>query len=196
MSTSEPGAERITELLRAWSSGDEQALERLTPLVYPELRRIARRYMQREKPDNTLQPTALVHEAYLRLVDANIAQWQDRAHFFAVCAQMMRRILVSSARKRVAEKRGGNGPEIELVESLDGGPVRDEQMIVLDDSLDALASFDARKAKVVELRFFGGLSVLETAQVLKTSEQTILRDWKLARIWLAREMEAPGGTAR
>ena len=192
----EPAIEGITALLKAWSGGDEQALERLTPLVYPELRRMARRFVMRENAENSLQPTALVHEAYLRLVDANQAHWQDRAHFFAVCAQMMRRILVSAARKRAAEKRGGGGPVIELNEAIDGAPMRDDQMIVLDDSMNALAKFDARKAKVVELRFFGGLSVRETAEVLKTSEQTVLRDWKLARTWLAREMEMGGGAGR
>jgi RNA polymerase sigma-70 factor, ECF subfamily len=190
----EPPLGQVTVLLRAWGEGDEQALERLTPLVYPELRRIARRYLQRERIGHTLQPTALVHEAYLRLVDVNIAQWQDRAHFFAVCAQMMRRILVSAARARTTGKRGGGGVQLELNEAIDGVPMRDEQMILLDDALDALAKFDARKEKVVELRFFGGLSVQETAQVLKTSEQTVLRDWKLARSWLAREMEAPAAS--
>ena len=190
----EPPVEGITALLKAWSGGDEQALERLTPLVYPELRRIARQYLRRENPGNTLQPTALVHEAWLRLVDANQAHWQDRAHFFAVCAQIMRRILVSAARKRTAEKRGGGGFTVELNESIDSAPMRDEQMIVLDDSMNALARFDPRKAKVVELRFFGGLSVRETAEVLKTSEQTVLRDWRLARTWLAREMELAGGS--
>jgi RNA polymerase sigma factor (TIGR02999 family) len=186
-------SEGITALLKAWSGGDEQALERLTPLVYPELRRMARQYLRRENPGNTLQPTALVHEAWLRLVDANQTHWQDRAHFFAVCAQMMRRILVSAARRRTAEKRGGGGVAVELNEAIDGAPLRDDQMIVLDDSMNALARFDARKAKVVELRFFGGLSVRETAEVLKTSEQTVLRDWRLARTWLAREMEFAGG---
>lgn len=196
MSSQEQPAESITALLKAWTGGDEQALERLTPLVYPELLRIARQYMRRENPGHTLQPTALVHEAYLRLVDAKVAQWQDRAHFFAVCAQMMRRILVSAARKRTAEKRGGGGVAVELNESLDGAPMRDEQMIALEDSLSALAKFDARKEMVVELRFFGGLSVQETAQVLKISEQTVLRDWRLARTWLTREMEAHGGGAK
>jgi len=189
----EQPTEGITALLKAWTGGDEQALERLTPLVYPEMRRIARQYMRHENAANTLQPTALVHEAYLRLVDANLAHWEDRAHFFAVCAQMMRRILVSAARKRTAEKRGGGGVAIELNESIDGAPLRDRQVLALDDSMNALAQFDARKAKVVELRFFGGLSVQETANVLKTSEQTVMRDWKLARTWLAREMEMAGG---
>lgn len=195
MSSPQDSIDGITGLLKAWTGGDEQALERLTPLVYPELRRIARQYMRHENAGNTLQPTALVHEAYLRLVDANLAQWQDRAHFFAVCAQMMRRILVSAARKRTAEKRGGGGVVVELNESIDGAPMRDRQVIALDDSMNALAEFDSRKAKVVELRFFGGLSVQETANVLRTSEQTVLRDWKLARSWLAREMEAAGGGA-
>jgi len=189
---SEQAIESITALLQAWSGGDEGALERLTPLVYPELLRMARQYMRRESGGNTLQPTALVHEAYLRLVDAKVGQWQDRAHFFAVCAQMMRRILVSSARKRTAGKRGGGIVRVRVEESLDGAPMRDDQMIALDDSLKALARFDARKERVVELRFFGGLSVQETAQVLRTSEQTVLRDWRLARSWLARELDAPG----
>jgi RNA polymerase sigma-70 factor, ECF subfamily len=191
--SAEAPAERITVLLRAWSEGDEQALERLTPLVYPELRKIAGRYLQRERVGHTLQPTALVHEAYLRLVDARIAQWQDRAHFFAVCAQMMRRILVSAARARTAECRGGGAVRLALNDSIDGVPMRDENMIALDDALGALAKLDPRKEKVVELRFFGGLSVQETAQVLKTSEQTVLRDWKMARSWLAREMEPSAG---
>jgi RNA polymerase sigma factor (TIGR02999 family) len=186
--------EGITALLKAWSGGDEQALERLTPIVYPELRRIAARYVRRESAGNTLQPTALVHEVYLRLIDVRLAHWEDRAHFFAVCAQMMRRILVSAARKRTAEKRGGAGIAVELNDSIDGAPMRDERIIALDDSMNALAKFDPRKAKVVELRFFGGLSVQETANVLKTSEQTVLRDWRLARTWLEREMESvPGG---
>ncbi len=181
--------EGITALLKAWSGGDEQALERLTPLVYPELRRMARQYLRRENAGNSLQATALVHETYLRLVDTNLAHWQDRAHFFAVCAQMMRRILVSAARRRTAAKRGAGGLTVELNESIHGGALRDDQMIVLDDSMNALARFDPRKAKVVELRFFGGLSVQETAEVLRTSEQTVLRDWRLARTWLAREMD-------
>ena len=141
-------------MLKAWSGGDEQALERLTPIVYPELRRMAVRCMRRENARNTLQPTALVHEAYLRLIDAKLAHWEDRAHFFAVCAQMMRRILVSAARKRTAGKRGGAGVAVELNESIDGAPMRDDRVIALDDSMNALAKFDPRKAKVVELRFW------------------------------------------
>ena len=187
--------ESITALLKAWNTGDEGALEKLTPVVYPELRRMAARYMRRESAGNTLQPTALVHEAYLRLVDANLAHWQDRAHFYAVCAQMMRRILVSAARKRTAEKRGGAAVAIELNDSIDSAPMPDSRIIALDDSMNALGAFDPRKAKVVELRFFGGLSVNETAAVLKTSEQTVLRDWRLARAWLERQMESVTGRA-
>lgn len=156
---------------------------------------MARRYMRREGPGNSLQATALVHEAYLKLVDLQVAEWQDRAHFFAIAARMMRRILVDSARARDAGKRGGGAPRLELNESLDGQPMRDDQMVKLDDALQALAKFDARKAQVVELRFFGGLSTEETGEVLKISVPSVLRDWKLARAWLAREMDAgQGGT--
>ncbi len=185
----------ITKLLRAWGGGDGAALDRLAPMVYTELRAMARRYMRREGPGNSLQATALVHEAYLKLVDLQVAEWQDRAHFFAIAARMMRRILVDSARARDAGKRGGGAPRLELNESLDGQPMRDDQMVKLDDALQALAKFDARKAQVVELRFFGGLSTEETGEVLKISVPSVLRDWKLARAWLAREMDAgQGGT--
>jgi len=179
----------ITKLLHAWAGGDEAALDRLTPAVYGELRAMARRYMRRESPDNSLQATALVHEAYLKLVDARVAEWQDRAHFFAIAARVMRRILVDAARARGAGKRGGAAVAVELNESLDGLPLRDHQMVRLDDALEALEQFDARKSRVVELRFFGGLSVEETAEVLKISPQSVMRDWKLARAWLMREME-------
>lgn len=185
----------ITKLLRAWGGGDGAALDRLAPMVYTELRAMARRYMRREGPGNSLQATALVHEAYLKLVDLQVAEWQDRAHFFAIAARMMRRILVDSARARDAGKRGGGAVRLELNESLDGQPMRDDQMVKLDDALRALAKFDARKAQVVELRFFGGLSTEETGEVLKISVPSVLRDWKLARAWLAREMDAgQGGT--
>ncbi len=182
-------SQEITALLRAWGGGDAAALERLTPVVYSELLRMARGYMRREGPDNSLQATALVHEAYLKLVDAHVAQWQDRAHFFAISARLMRRILVDAARAKDADKRGGGAVRVEINESIDGAPLADDQMIRLDDAMEALAKFDARKAKVVELRFFGGLSVEETAEVLKISAQSVMRDWKLARSWLAREME-------
>ena len=188
MSTGGPA--EITVLLKAWGAGDQNALDRLTPLVYSELRRMARRYMRNERAGNTLQTTALINEAYLRLVDVQSAGWQDRTHFFAVSAQLMRRILVDAARTKEAGKRGGGAVRVELNESIDGTPMRDDQMLRLDEAMDALAKFDARKAKVVELRFFGGLSVEETAEVLKISAQSVMRDWKLARVWLAREMEA------
>lgn len=179
----------ITELLRAWGSGDAEALNRLTPVVYAELRRIAVGYMRRESGDNSLQATALVHEAYLKLVDAGTTRWQDRVHFFAMSARLMRRILVDAARAKDAGKRGGGAIRVEINESLDGMPLQNDQMMRLDDALNALAKFDPRKANVVELRFFGGLSVEETAEVLKISPQSVLRDWKLARSWLAREIE-------
>ena len=163
-------------------------MEQLAPLVYGELRHMAHRYMRKENPGHSLQTSALVNEAYLRLVDANDVDWQDRAHFFAVSAQMMRRILVDSARARAAEKRGGGVARISLDESIDGIEDCFGEVLALDDALDALAKMDPRKAMVVELRFFGGLDVAETAAVLKVSEQTILRDWKLARAWLMREM--------
>src|ERR1039457_4730176 len=150
---------------------------------------MARGYVRREGSENSLQATALVHEAYLKLVDARVAQWQDRTHFFAISARMMRRILVDAARTREAGKRGGGAIRVEINESLDGTPLQNEQMVRLDDALNALARFDPRKADVVELRFFGGLSVEETAEVLKISTQSVMRDWKLARSWLAREMD-------
>jgi RNA polymerase sigma-70 factor (ECF subfamily) len=184
--------DEITQALRAWGSGDVEALNRLTPVVYDELKRIAIGYLRRERPDNSLQPTALVHEAYLKLVDSSFAGWQDRAHFFAVAARLMRRILVDAARSREADKRGGGAIRVEMNDSIDGEALENRQMTRLDDALNALASFDARKADVVELRFFGGLSVEETAEVLKISSQSVMRDWKLARSWLAREMERPG----
>jgi len=178
----------ITELLKAWGGGDEAALARLTPLVYSELHRMARRSMRREKPGNTLQTTALVNEAWLRLVDANRVGWQDRAHFFAVSAQVMRRILVDAARARQTGKRGGGAVRLDLKESIDSAPATDRELIALDDALGALAKLDPRKSRVVELRFFGGLSVEETAAVLRISPQSVMRDWKLARAWLLREM--------
>jgi RNA polymerase sigma-70 factor (ECF subfamily) len=152
------------------------------------LRRMAQRYLRRENPGNTLQPTALVHEAYLRLADVANMRWEDRAHFFAVSAQMMRRILVDAARARGTGKRGGGALHLNLNESIDGMPDRGSELIALDDALDALARLDPRKARVVEMRFFGGLSVEETAEVLKISAPSVLRDWKLARAWLMREL--------
>jgi RNA polymerase sigma factor (TIGR02999 family) len=178
----------ITGLLKAWAEGDNAALERLTPLVYDELRRIARRYMAKERAGNSMQATALVNEAFLRLVEIDKVRWQDRAHFFAVSAQMMRRILVDAARARASEKRGGAVVKVDLNESIDAMPDRGRELVALDEALNALAQLDPRKAKVVEMRFFGGLSVDETAEVLKISGQSVMRDWKLARVWLMREM--------
>jgi RNA polymerase sigma factor (TIGR02999 family) len=179
----------ITGLLKAWAGGDRVALDRLTPMVYAELRRMAGRYMAKERAGNSLQATALVNEAFLRLVEVDDVRWQDRAHFFAVSAQMMRRILVDAARARGSEKRGGAIVKVDLNESVDAIPDRDSQLVALDEALDALAQLDARKAKVVEMRFFGGLSVEETAEVLKISPQSVMRDWKIARAWLMRELE-------
>jgi RNA polymerase sigma factor (TIGR02999 family) len=184
-----PSAE-ITRLLRAWEGGDRGALDQLTPIVYAELHQMARRQMAGENAGNSLQPTALVNEAYLRLVEGADVHWHDRAHFFAVSATTMRRILVDAARARGAEKRGGGVVKVDLNESIDGVVDRDAELIALDEALEGLAQFDARKAQVVELRFFGGLSVEETAKVLRVSEPTVLRDWKLARAWLMREMGA------
>jgi len=174
--------------LRAWGGGDPAALEQLVPLVYRELRRVAQRHMQRESPGQTLQTTALVNEAYLRLVGISNIIWQDRVHFFAVAAQVMRRILVDAARARASGRRGGPAPRLNLDEDLDMSPQRGRVLIALDDSLNALAQMDSRKARVIELRFFGGLSVEETAGVLKISPQSVKRDWKLAKAWLSREM--------
>jgi RNA polymerase sigma factor (TIGR02999 family) len=179
----------ITRLLRAWGSGDEAALERLTPLVYGELRVLAHRYMRREKSDNTLQTSALVNEAYLKLVDLRQVSWQDRAHFFAISANLMRRILVDAARARGTGKRGGQVVKMDLNESIDASPLRPEQLIRLDDALEALAKLDPRKAKVVELRFFGGLTAEETAEVLKVSAKSVLRDWSFSRAWLMAELK-------
>jgi RNA polymerase sigma-70 factor (ECF subfamily) len=181
--------EEITGLLKAWADGEPAALDRLTPLVYAELRRMARRYMAKEREGNTLQTTALVNEAFLRLVEVDNVRWQDRAHFFAVSAQMMRRILVDAARARGSEKRGGAAVKVDLNESIDAVQDRGSELVALDDALDALAKLDPRKAKVVEMRFFGGLSAEETAAVLKISAQSVLRDWKIARAWLMREMK-------
>ena len=179
---------KVTQLLKAWSAGDAGALEKLVPAVHQELRRMARNYMRREREGHTLQATALVNEAYLRLVDIKDVSWQDRAHFFAVSAQTMRRILVDEARARCTEKRGGPAPRV----NLDGVPVvaarKARELVALDDALLELAKIDARKAEVIELRFFGGLSVEETAEVLKISPQSVMRDWKLAKAWLMREL--------
>jgi RNA polymerase sigma-70 factor (ECF subfamily) len=183
-----PSPEQVTRLLKAWGLGQDAALEELVPLVHQELRRLARRYMYGERVGHTLQTTALVNEAYLRLVNSRQVNWQNRAHFFAISAQLMRRILVDSARARGYQKRGGGVPKVTLDEALMGPQEKGRDLIKLDDALKALAALDLRKSKVVELRFFGGLSVEESAEVLKVSPDTVLRDWKLAKSWLAREM--------
>jgi len=179
---------QATELLRAWSQGDESARERLIPLMYGEFYRLARHYMRQERPDHTLQPTALVNEAYLRLIDVNRVEWRNRAHFLALAAQMMRRILVESARNRHRQKRGG-GRVRESIDDIEDLPQPAERdVIALSDALSRLAAFDARMSQVVELRFFGGLSVEETAEVLTVSPETVMRDWKTAKAWLLREL--------
>ena len=177
----------VSGLLRAWSDGDRGALDRLTPIVYEELRRLASRYMRREGAGHTLQTTALVNEAYVRLVDYRRMQWQNRAHFFAVSAQLMRRILVEHARRHNL-KRGGDVQHVSLEEAAEVGGGRAADLVALDEAMNALARFDARKVQVVEMRFFGGLSVEETAEVLKVSPVTVMRDWSTAKAWLYREM--------
>jgi RNA polymerase sigma factor (TIGR02999 family) len=177
-----------TQLLRAWANGDEQALGELTPRVYEHLRRIAGHHMQNEQPGRSMQTTALVHEAYLKLIDVTNVDWRDRAHFFAVSSQIMRRILLDRARRRTAGKRGGYSPRVNLDEVPDLSSGGASQVIALDEALNRLGEFDARKARVVELRFFGGLTAEETALVLKISSETVLRDWKLARAWLLNEL--------
>ena len=191
----EPSSHEITQLLRAWSEGEEEALDKLIPLVYDELHRLARRYMAHERPEHTLQTSALVNEAYLRLVDTTQASWQDSTHFFAVCAQVMRRILVDWARSRQALKRGAAAHPVELDEAWVSVEEPRTDWVALDDALKALAAFDARKSRVVELRFFGGLSAEETAEVLRVSPDTVLRDWKPAKSWLRRELSTEKSNA-
>ena len=181
-----------TQLLRAWAKGDAGALEQLTPRVYQELRRLARQCMQNERPGRTIQASALLHEAYLKLIDVNNVDWQHRAHFFAVSAQIMRHILLDRARRRVAAKRGVPMPRVNLDALPNVGSGRARELIALDDALQGLAKVDPRKARVIELRFFGGLSVEETAEVLKVSPDTVMRDWRLARAWLLTELGRPG----
>ena len=183
-----PPAHEITRLLRAWTAGDQGALENLAPLIYEELHRAAHRYMVGEETGHTLQTTALVNEVYLRLLDVRDASWHDRAHFFAVCAQLMRRILTDCARSRQALKRGGVAPHVSLDETAVVCSEPGGELLAVDDALNKLAAFDPRKSQVVELRFFGGLSIEETAEVLKVSRVTVERDWKLAKAWLVQEL--------
>ena len=183
-----PASAEVTKLLLAWGAGDEKALQQLLPVVYAELHALARRYMAKEHPGHTLQASALVNEAYLKLVDNRRVQWQNRAQFFGVSAQLMRRILVDSARRRHYLKRGGGSLEVTLDEELAISGRKSKDVIAIDDALKALETVDARKARVVEMRFFAGLSVEETAQALHVSEETVLRDWKLAKAWLFKEL--------
>lgn len=181
---SKPSSHEVTALLIDWSSGNKGALDRLMPLVDRELHRLAHRYMQQERPGHTLQTTALVNEAYLKLIDQRQVHWKNRAHFFALSAQLMRRILVDHARKRKYAKRGGDARRISFDEVMAVSPARSADLIALDDALEKLAAIDARKGKVVEMRFFGGLSVEETAEALGVSPLTVKRDWKMAKAWL------------
>lgn len=183
-----PSPEEVTRWLVEWGNGDEAAFNKLMPLVYAELRKKARRYMARENPGHTLQTTALIHEVYLRLADQKEKNWQNRSHFFAVAAQAMRHILVDYARARQAARRGGPGRAVSLEEAAVVSEERTSEMVALDDALKTLASIDPRKSRIVELRFFGGLSVEETAEVLKVAPITIMRDWNLAKAWLHREL--------
>lgn len=179
----------ITALLVDWNNGDKSAMERLLPLVERELHRLAHNYMRRENPDHTLQTTALINETYLRLIDQRRVQWQNRAHFFGIAAQIMRRILLNYARDQNRLKRGGKAIHVSLSEALPVPAEKDRELIALDDALNKLGAIDERKSKVVELRFFGGLSVEEVAEVLKISTITVMRDWAFAKAWLAREMQ-------
>jgi len=187
-SSTQKETSETTLLLRAWAGGDQDALEKLTPRVYRTLRRIAGAHLRNERPGNSLQATALVHEAYMELIDVTNVDWQHRAHFFAVSAQIMRHILLDRARRRVAAKRGGHAERVDLDEVPDLSGNRATEIVALEDALNALAAIDARKARVVELRFFGGLSVEESAAVLDVSPETVMRDWKFARSWLQAEL--------
>lgn len=183
-----PARSNATDLLLAWSSGDESAFDKLVPLVYQELHALARRYMRGERSGHTLQATALVNEAYVRLIDVNRIQWQNRAHFLAVAAQTMRRILVEFARHRHRQKRGGDVVRVTIDDAMEIAQDNEPDLVALSDALSALATFDARMSQAVELRFFGGLTVQETADVLKVSPETVMRDWKTAKAWLLREL--------
>jgi RNA polymerase sigma factor (TIGR02999 family) len=191
MVSADPSKE-VTRLLGNWSRGDPQAREALMPLVYAELRRLAASYLRRERTDHTLQPTALVHEAYIRLVEQKKVQWQDKSHFFAITAQLMRRILVDHARGHLADKRGSGAPRVPLTEAIVMSQERPAELLALDESLSRLAALDAQQARVVELRVFAGLTVEETAEVLGISPATVKRDWRMAKAWLLQEAESGG----
>ncbi|HLL75593.1 MAG TPA: sigma-70 family RNA polymerase sigma factor [Pyrinomonadaceae bacterium] len=189
MTAPTPQTQEMTLLLAAWSDGDREALDKLLPLVERELHRLARRYMSRERPDHTLQATALVNEAYVRLIDQTRVRWQNRAHFFAIAAQTMRRILIDHARKQTYAKRGGGALKVALDDAPALTDERAAELVALDEALAGLAKLDERKARVVELRYFGGLGVEEVAEVLGVSVDTVTRDWRRARAWLRRELE-------
>ena len=180
--------QEITQLLLAWRGGDQTALDQLMPLVYQELRRLARHFMDHERPGHLLQTTALVNEAYLRLIDSSRVQWESRAHFFAIAGQLMRRVLVDAARERQSRKRGGEWVKVSLAEAVVIPDRPSADLIALDDALDVLSAMDKRKSEIVVMRFFGGLSVEETASVLNVSPDTVMRDWQLAKVWLHREL--------
>ena len=186
-----PSVLEVTQLLQAWNAGDRAALEQLIPLVNAELHRLAANYMRRQSPDHVLQATALVNEAWLKLIDWQAATWQSRAHFFGVAAQLMRRILVDEARRQQAAKHGGNALRVSMSEVEFLAKKKHHDLIALDDALHALAEFDERRSRIVELRFFGGLSVEETAEVLGVSPRTVAREWRLAQAWLYRELTKP-----
>ena len=183
-----PPSHEVTQLLVAWSSGDRAALDRLVPLVYDELHRLAQSYMHQERAGHSLQTTALIHEAYLRLIDARDIQWENRAHFFGVAARVMRQILVAFARERGWQKRGGGAQRVSLDETMVIEAGRDEDLMALDEAIQSLAKFDARKAQVVEMRFFGGLTEEEIAEALHVSPETVRRDWRLAKSWLLHKL--------
>jgi len=189
-----PLSHDVACLLEAWSRGDEAALQKLLPIIYDQLRAVAHHYMARERPGHTLQTTALIHQTYLRLVNIWEMNWQNRTHFFAICAQFMRRILVDFARASSSEKRGGAVTHVDFEEALTVSSEPDWDLVALDEALCRLALVDERKSRVVELRFFGGLSVKETAEVVKVSADTVMRDWQLAKVWLLRELR--GGSCR
>lgn len=190
MTDNAPASPQVTQLLVAWGNGDQVAGDQLMSLVYQELHRLAHYYMKRESPGHSLQTSALVNEAFVRLVDQRNVQWQNRAHFFGIAAQMMRRILVDYARKRAYAKRGGNAKQISLDEALIVSDERSAEVVNVHEALERLAQFDARKGQIVELRFFGGLSIEETAGVLGVSPGTVMRDWTLAKAWLRREISS------
>lgn len=183
----------VTQLLQAWGEGDQAALDQLMPVVYDELHRLARHYLRGERADHSFQTTALVNEAYLRLVNVQNVQWQDRAHFFAISSRLIRQILVDRARRRGYQKRGGGVRHVELEESAVIDPGRDQELLALDEALAALSEFDERKSRVVELRFFGGLTIEEAAAVLEVSPDTVRRDWRLSKSWLRKYLSEEGG---